>query len=152
MGKIIGYMVTWTTYGTWLQGDERGYVKKGKTLQGDKNIKEICQRLQKQSAVILNKQEKKTVQQAILRESEKIGQTIKALAVCTNHLHLVAKPSRESIEKVVSRYKNAAMFALNKSGRKSRIWTRGFDKRFCFTEKELTRRIEYVRRHSEKFG
>jgi hypothetical protein len=29
MSKIIGYMVTWTTYGSWLPGDERGYVKDG---------------------------------------------------------------------------------------------------------------------------
>ena len=54
MGKIIGYMVTWTTYGTRLQGDKRGYVKGGEILQGNENIREICQRLQKQPAVILN--------------------------------------------------------------------------------------------------
>ena len=29
MAKTLGYMITWTTYGTWLQGDERGYVKDG---------------------------------------------------------------------------------------------------------------------------
>ena len=145
-------MVTWTTYGTWLQGDKRGYVKGGAILPGDENIKEICQRLQKQPVVILNGDEKKTVQKTILTESEKIGQTIKALAVCTNHVHLVAEPCGESIEKIVSRYKNVAMFALYKFGRNGRIWTRGFDKRFCFTEDELTRRIEYVQRHLCKNG
>jgi len=146
MGKIIGYMVTWTTYGTWLQGDKRGYVKGGEILQGNENIRGICQRLQKQPAVILNEEEKQTAQEAILTESEKIGQTIKALAVCTNHVHLVAEPCRESIEKIVSRYKNVAMFALHKRGRNGRIWTHGFDKRFCFTEDELTARINYVRK------
>jgi len=147
MGKIIGYMVTWTTYGTWLQGDERGYVSEGKIRPGDENIKEICQKLQKQPAVILNKEEKKTVRQSILKESEKIKQTIKALAVCTNHVHLVAEPCRESIEEIVSRYKNAAMFTLCKFGRNGRVWTRGFDKRFCFTEEQLAARINYVQNH-----
>jgi len=28
-------MVTWTTYGTWLQGDKRGYVKNGRILKPD---------------------------------------------------------------------------------------------------------------------
>ena len=144
----MGYMVTWTTYGTWLQGDKRGYVKGGEILRGDENIKGICQRLQKLPAVILNEEEKQTAQEAILTESEKIAQTIKALAVCTNHVHLVAEPCRESIEKIVSRYKNAAMFALYKFGRNGRIWTHGFDKRFCFTEDELTARINYVRKHN----
>ena len=36
MVKTLGYMVTWTTYGTWLQGDEQGYVKKGKVLGASK--------------------------------------------------------------------------------------------------------------------
>ncbi len=29
MGKTLGYMVTWTTYGSRLQGDARGFVKDG---------------------------------------------------------------------------------------------------------------------------
>ena len=29
---MIAYMLTWTTYGTWLQGDERGYGKDGETF------------------------------------------------------------------------------------------------------------------------
>ena len=32
MGLLIGYMLTWTTYGSWLQGDKRGYVKNGEIL------------------------------------------------------------------------------------------------------------------------
>ena len=64
-------MVTWTTYGTWLQGDARGYVKEGKILQGNVKLKEICQKLQKQPAVILNKAKIETVQQVILKEAEK---------------------------------------------------------------------------------
>ncbi len=148
MAKLIGYMVTWTTYGTWHQGDERGYVKKGKILPGNGKVREICQKLQRQPVVILDEEERKIVQQAILNESEKIGQTIRALVVCTNHLHLVAEPCRESIEKIVSRYKNVAMFALYKLGRIGRIWTRGFDKRFCFSEAQLAARMNYVEKHN----
>jgi len=33
MREIIGCMITWTTYGSWLQGDKRGYVKDGKILR-----------------------------------------------------------------------------------------------------------------------
>ncbi len=29
MAKTLGYMVTLTTYGTWLQGNEKGFVKDG---------------------------------------------------------------------------------------------------------------------------
>lgn len=30
MARTLGYMITFTTYGIWLQGDERGFVKGGK--------------------------------------------------------------------------------------------------------------------------
>lgn len=32
MMGMIGYMITLTTYGSWMQGDKRGYVKKWKNL------------------------------------------------------------------------------------------------------------------------
>ena len=38
MAKMVGYMLTWTTYGTWLQGDERGYVKDGRILGGNEAL------------------------------------------------------------------------------------------------------------------
>lgn len=144
---MIGYMVTWTTYGSWLPGNERGYVRDGKTMSGDPRIVKTSRERQKSPTVKLNSRQKAIVQQAILHEAERIGQTIEALAVCTNHVHLVARPSQASIEATVSRYKNVAMFALRKESHVGRIWTRGFDKRFCFDQKSLKQRIEYVKRH-----
>jgi len=144
---MIGYMVTWTTYGSWLPGDERGYVKNGKTLAGDSRILKASQERQKSAIVKLDSRQKAYVRRAILNEAERIGQTIEALAVCTSHVHLVARPSRESIEAAVSRYKNVARFALRKQSNLGRLWTRGFDKRFCFDQKSLKHRIEYVKRH-----
>ena len=38
---MIAYMVTWTTYGSWLQGDKRGYVKDGQILGGNYNLKTV---------------------------------------------------------------------------------------------------------------
>ena len=34
-----GYMITWTTYGSWLQGDERGYVKNRNVLGKDEGLR-----------------------------------------------------------------------------------------------------------------
>lgn len=36
MVRMIAYMLTWTTYGTWLQGDKRRYVKDGETARNQK--------------------------------------------------------------------------------------------------------------------
>jgi REP element-mobilizing transposase RayT len=147
MTKIIGYMVTWTTYGSWLQGDNRGYVKHGKILPGNQQILLTNRRLKMAKTVKLNPEQRIIVQQAVLNEAKRIGQTIEAIAVCEHHVHIVARPCQEPIQQIVSRYKNVAMFALCKNAAISRIWTRGFDKRFCFTEEELKNRINYVRKH-----
>ena len=148
MSKIVGYMLTWTIYGSWLPGDERGYLEDGRILPGNLKILERNRKRQKASTVKLNEAEKEIVHKTILSEAERIGHKIKALAVYTNHVHLVASPHSESIEDTVGRYKSLTTSALWQHGRKGRIWTKGYDKRFCFTEEDLTARIKYVNKHN----
>ena len=143
---MTGYMVTWTTYGTWLQGDKRGFVQDGKTLKGNPKLQRANEELQKYNPIVLTKEERQTVLRAITAESQKIKHTIEAIAVRSNHVHIAARPCKETIELIVSRYKNISRIALN---RKERIWTRGFDKQFCFTEQDFRQRIEYVERHNK---
>jgi len=147
MSKIVGYMVTWRTYGSWLPGDERGYVIDGQILHGDLKILERNKKRQKSPTVKLNKKEIHLVRQTILNEAKRIGQKIVALTVCTNHVHLTARANTKSIEDIVGRYKSITTRALWVLGRKGRIWTKGYDKRFCFSEEELKQKIQYVNRH-----
>ena len=148
MGKMIGYMITWTTYGSWLQGDERGYVKDSKTLMQNNKLKMANIGLQKYPSVKLNQQQKQIAERAIIEESERINQRLFAIAVCSNHVHIVASVSKESIEQVVHRYKYSATSALHESGMQGKIWSKGFDKRFCFTDFDLQTRIKYVQSHA----
>ena len=147
MNETIAYMVTWTTYGTWLQGDKRGYVKDGKVLRGNYKLREINKINQKGSKVKLSKSSREIVKKAILQEALRIGHTIYAIEICSNHVHLVAEYDGSEIGDAVSRYKNAGYFALRKIGFKGRVWTKGFDKRYCFDEGELKARIDYVNGH-----
>jgi REP element-mobilizing transposase RayT len=149
MGKMVGYMVTWTTYGTWLQGDKRRYVQDGKILPTNTGLENANKRLQKYDIVRLTSIQKKVVDNAILKEAERIGQKVFALAVCSNHVHLVVGKQNESIESAISRYKNVATAALKKTGLMKRVWTRGFDKQFCFNDAALEKRIKYVLRHNK---
>src|SRR4030042_101151 len=120
MSKIVGYMLTWTTYGSWLPGDERGYVVDGKILQGDIKILQRNRQRQKSPAVKLNTREKQIVRQTILAEAEKIGHKIEGLVVYSNHIHLLAKPHIESIEELAGRYKSMTTRILWENGRKGR--------------------------------
>jgi REP element-mobilizing transposase RayT len=145
--KLIGYMITWTTYGSWLQGDKRGYVKNGKILPANDKLKSANQKQQKFQTVKLDSSQKYTVRKAILQEAQKINQKILAIAVCSNHVHIVAKVSSESIEQIVHRYKRLSTFALRKAGLDGKVWSTGFDKRFCFTDNDIEQKVKYVNGH-----
>jgi REP element-mobilizing transposase RayT len=147
MGKTVGYMLTWTTYGTWLQGDERGYVKNGKILCENPRLKKANVESMLRNEVRLNKRQQEIVKEAIFKEAEKTKEKILALAVCSNHIHLVLCYTIRPIEKTTGRFKNAARVALQQDGFIGRVWARGFDKRYCFDEKSLKNRIDYVERH-----
>jgi REP element-mobilizing transposase RayT len=149
MDRMIGYMITWTTYGTWLQGDERGYVKDGQILTGNDRLKSANQRQQKYPTIKLNSEQKRIVKKAILDEACRINHKIFAIAVCSNHVHIVADVSDESIEQAVHRYKYSATFELRKKGIQGKIWSKGFDKRFCFADKDIENRIRYVKNHND---
>jgi hypothetical protein len=107
MPNLFGYMITWNTYGNWKPGDERGYVsRQGQALKGNERILQISTERQKYPSVKLNKQERKIAEDIIASEAKKIGHEIIALAVCTNHVHLVAEPHQESFESLIGRYKS----------------------------------------------
>jgi len=147
MGKIIAYMITWTTYGTWLQGDKRGYVKDGKILRENGALLQSNLKRLKNPATRFDTEHCDIVRRAILNKAKEIRQQIYAIAVCSSHVHIVAERTNESIEKVVSYYKNAARIALRGGGFVGRVWTKGFDKRFCFDRDQLQSRIKYVKDH-----
>jgi len=145
-------MITWTTYGTWLQGDKRGYVKDGKILlKNDALLQSNLKRL-KNPATRFGAEHCAIVRCAILNKAQEIRQQIYAISVCSSYVHIVAARTNESIEKVVSYYKNAARIALRGRGFVGRVWTKGFNKRFCFDREELKSKIKYVKDHRDTDG
>ncbi len=150
MKKIIGYMITWTTYGSWLQGDKRGYVYKGNVLAEDGNLKQVNRKNLRHKPIKLNKKQKEVVKSAIIKESRKLNQKIFAIAVCTNHIHLIVENVDEMVGTIAGEYKRAATKMLRKDGLGRKVWTKGYDKRFISDETKLRNMIEYVNRHNEK--
>ena len=144
MGKTLGYMVTWTTYGTRLQGDKRGWVKDGNTYKVNPCIEEANKEQMQHTSVKLTNMERDLVREAILGKARERRQKIYAINVRTNHVHIVFDNGTYPISQVVQAYKNAATAALRENGFYGKIWTSGYDKRYCFNEKAMRNRIEYV--------
>ena len=100
------------------------------------------------AAVRLGRREKEIVRNAIIEAAKRFEQKILAIAVYSNHIHIVCEYVDVPINVIAGYYKNAGRVALQKSGFEGRVWTRGYDKRFCFDEKELKARIKYVNEHT----
>ena len=144
---VIAYMLTWTTYGTWLQGDSRGWVKKSEIHDSNSAIEDSNRKQMKAKMVTLTKEQRTLITQAIIEDAKYLGQKLFALAICNNHVHIVAENINLPIGRVVSHYKHAARLALQKNRFQGKLWTRGFDKRYCMNTQELNAKIAYVRKH-----
>ncbi len=144
---MIAYMLTWTTYGTWLQGDERGYVKDGKTLHANPRLNTSNYNALKRKPVFLSDNQRFVVKNGICQEASRVDQRIYALTVQYNHIHLILGRTGDTIESAAHRYKRAATYVLRKMGIEGKIWTKGYDKRYCYKQNDLNARIEYVLRH-----
>ena len=143
-------MVTFTTYGTWLQGDERGFVKDGRISEASEGLEQDNKKRQSSEEVTLKKKQREIVRSAILREAEKIRENVLAISVRSNHVHAVIEGGGKPVDMVVNRLKTAAYYALRERGFEGKVWTRGYDKRFCFDEEALRNRIKYVTFHKRR--
>ena len=147
MAKTLGHLITWTTYGSWLQGDKRGYVKDGVIREGNPKLQCANKEHQLQDAVFLSKAQREIVRKGITEETKALGHHVHALSVGRDHVHVVLEYNPEPVSRIVALYKKAGRMALKRAGHNGRIWTRGYDKRFCFDRDSLHRRITYVQNH-----
>lgn len=73
MAETLGYMLTWTTYGTWLQGDYRGYVVKGgDVLREATSLEQNNRERMVKDAVAFSVREQAVVRNAILAEADRL--------------------------------------------------------------------------------
>jgi hypothetical protein len=89
MANTLGYLVTWTTYGTWLQGDKRRFVKDGEVLSPDKDLNVSNLKNLQKPPVSLTSLQKQIIHQAIIAKSETLRQKILAISIGRTHVHLV---------------------------------------------------------------
>ncbi len=113
-------------------------------MAGSEGLALANRQLQLQGEVCLSKVQRQAVRKAILKEATVQGHKVYAISVQATHIHIVLGPTAEAIEKVVAHYKTAGRLALKAVGCTGKVWTRGYDKRFCFDQASLKRRIEYV--------
>ena len=95
--EILAYHITWTTYGTWLPGDERGWVaSRADGIQAPEPEREQDAALAMvEHAVTLAPQQREVVEQTIEDHCRIRGWTLHAVNARSNHIHVVVTANRD---------------------------------------------------------
>ena len=144
MQRLLATMFTTTTYGTWLPGDVRGYVDEGRVLPGDAVVLRKARRAMAMRPVLLTVAEQDAAFESLVRACEEFSIDLLAASVESWHLHCLVNHRAESAAKTIARLKNRVRQRLDRG----RIWTAGYDKRFCFDEDTVRNRRAYIARHA----
>ena len=146
VAKTSAIMLTMTTYGTWLRGDQRGWVDDGRILPANPIIEDGDRKRMKHSVYLFERDRLLDVGEFVgssLRE--RLELRILALTVQTRHVHLLIGPTNHDIAKIAKCAKDAVRWGLRP---KRPIWSDGYDKRYCFDETSVWNRIRYIERHN----
>lgn len=155
----LAYSVTWTTYGTSLPGDDRGWVKWHEGFQEpDEVLQVFCADAMAESSFILTSAQREIADSTIRKHCEHRGWFLHALNVRTNHVHVVVTATGYSPRRVADEFKAWYTRALKAADRialepvqvRERWWTEGASKRRITTEAALEAGIRYVNDGQDK--
>ena len=92
MADFSGFFITWTTYGTWLPGDERGWSKRGKEKQESQPaLEHWCKQNKVSGTVVLGKSDRLTVEDAIREHCQVRKWGLPAVNARSSHVHVVVQ-------------------------------------------------------------
>lgn len=104
--SVLAYHITWTTYGTWLPGDARGWVKWGEAgvKPPDPERERRARAALVETAVVLTAEQRALVEQTIRDHCRVRGWLLHAVNARTNHVHVVVTADRAPDE-VMNQFK-----------------------------------------------
>ena len=151
MSAPLAYLITWTTYGTWLPGDRRGWVEAGKPgIQAADSAREsvVLSEL-RFSPVQLDVSQRTVVSETNRKHCDIRDWTLHALNVLTNHVHLVVTAD-DSPETVMSQLKAWCSRRLKEAEpcarqvARGKWWTEHGSTKWINDESYLQNAIHYV--------
>jgi REP element-mobilizing transposase RayT len=105
-GEPLAYFLTWTSYGTWLPGDERGWVAKpGAFRKPNPELQEAARQLMTEPELILDNEQRRIVEQTIADHCRIRHWHLHVVNVRTNHVHVVVTANGRDPEDVLNQFK-----------------------------------------------
>jgi len=147
----LAYFLTWTTYGTWLPGDDRGWVAKpGEFQRPDPAVEQAARSRMTEPPLVLNARQRGIVELTIADHCRIRGWGLLAVSCRTNHLHVVVAAAGRHPEDVMDQLKAWCSRKLKEQGAslhgpvRSNWWTQRGSKRWLNDEPSVRIAVEYV--------
>ena len=144
----LAFFITWTVYGTFLQGDERGWRKRRKGYQPPQPLLANwhAERL-KHNVILLDNDHRQMVNAEIHRLSEFRGWKCWASNARSNHVHVVVTAADFSGAKVRDQFKANCTRVLRECSSlfaERPVWSVGGDWECINTDNDLEIVVAYV--------
>ena len=146
-GEPIAYFLTWTTYGTWLPGDKRGWNRKRQFehLPPNRLFHRSAQASMKEAQFILNRDDRQLVHQVIQAHCEIRAWELHATNARSNHVHVVVTSTGHLPKTVASQFKAWSTRELKKAHpHRNRFRTQGASCRWINQQNDLIKAIDYT--------
>jgi len=143
----LGYFLTWATYGTWLPGDERGWVEYRRGWKLPDPIREWeATAAMTEDACLLDTAQRQAVEKQIAETCQHRGWLLHAVNCRSNHIHAVVSADNTSPKKIRSDLKAWTTRCLKDNFDNSRQnwWADRGSIRFLFNEASLEAASLYV--------
>ena len=151
----LAYFLTWTTYGTWLTGDERGWYRDGVPEVQEPNplLEEMARSRMKEAEFILSDAQRRIVEATIRRHCEVRGWMLHAVNARTNHVHVVVTAAGYRPETVRDQFKAWCTRRLKVvEPARTRYWTEGGSCRWINLEADLEAAVLYTAEAQDRKG
>ena len=154
-GEPLGYFITWTTYGTWLPGDERGWQRKGEPdIQRPNALsKESAQGKLKEAEFRMRQSDRGIVEATVNRHCKIRNWELHTVEARSNHVHVVVTAPGYDPETVRDQLKAWCTRKLKPNHpNRERFWTEGVSRRYLNTDGDLDSAIIYVNEARDRKG
>lgn len=152
----VGYLITWTVYGTFLQGDSRWWKKRNSGEQPPQPLLEQWHRDRlKHDVILLNDDHRKSVESEIEFHCQNRGWKLWVVNARTNHVHVVVTAAGYLGDKIRDQLKANCTREIREIDNRfvdRPVWTTKGDVQFLKKDDDLEKAVVYVGEAQDRMG
>jgi REP element-mobilizing transposase RayT len=162
----IRLFITWTTYGTWLPGDDRGWRKwKSGQQHSQPLLEEWCHKHMKAQPLVLTRPQRQAVEKVIREHSTIRGWELAAVSARLNHVHvavtvvpivsgkaLAAGKYVKNVRDQLKANSTRVLRQLSDPITHEKSWTKGGDIQFIDSDEDWEQVILYITVAQDRMG